>query len=58
VSSIPVKNYLCFKRKIMDEPALSQGVATFIWIIGGIIGFIAAVSIVDIIKTNRSENKE
>lgn len=54
---IPVKNYLCSKRKIMEEPALSQGVATFIWIVGGIIGFIAAVSVVDLIKTNRSEKK-
>jgi uncharacterized membrane protein len=36
----------------MDEPALTQGVATFIWIVAGIIGFIVAVSLVDILKNN------
>ena len=37
---------------------MTQGVATFIWIVGGIIGFISAMSIIDIIKTNSKGNSE
>jgi uncharacterized membrane protein (UPF0136 family) len=42
----------------MEEPALTQGVATFIWIVGGLIGFLAAVSVVDLIKTNKKESED
>lgn len=41
----------------MEEAALTQGVATFIWIVGGLIGFIVAMSVVDAIKTNKKSEE-
>ncbi|MEM7548879.1 MAG: hypothetical protein AAF363_04350 [Bacteroidota bacterium] len=40
----------------MDEPIMTQGVATFIWIVGSLVGFIAAMSVIDVIKTNKKED--
>ena len=42
----------------MEEPAMTQGVMTFIYIVGGLVGLATALSIIDIRKISSKDSKK
>jgi len=42
----------------MEEPAMTQGVMIFVYIIGGLIGLATAASLIDIRKSSAKDEKK